>query len=290
MAALPRFIMFLVVCRRYLLKVKKAVQSKFAFAKYSASKQTSLEGFEFPFSFREWKQHWGNCIRCCFCTMEAISDVKYCKFCGNIAHRLCILSRCQQQGFTRETYFHGREYDSIGTLLNDRFVCPTCEESKALEDSYYKACYEKLKAQKCRKYHLDTITRFLSTCLSTRRHQKMAKALNLLRGLVRKRIDHKLYQFYRRSVLRVIFIQLNSLPSYMDSSSDRQLIVLTVVDPVKHAQLFRFDKRADLAFQEGRKLYISFLMCITLYIVFFFKLFFTKITFQGFSSQEFLDI
>jgi hypothetical protein len=166
-------------------------------------------------------------------------------------------------------------------------VCPTCEESKASEDSYYKACYEKLKAQKYRKYHLDTITRFLSACLSTRRHQKMAKALNLLRGLVRKRIDHKLYQFYRRSVLRVIFIQLNSLPSYMDSSSDRQLIVLTVVDPVKHAQLFRFDKRADLAFQEGSKSYFNF----NVYnVVYSFCYFFHSNHLQGFSSQEFLDI
>lgn len=49
---------------------------------------------------------------------------------------------------------------------------------------------------------------------------------------------------------RVVVIEISYLPPYV-FQSDRYMIVLTVVDPIRHSQLFRFDKTPMAAIHQG---------------------------------------
>ena len=49
--------------------------------------------------------------------------------------------------------------------------------------------------------------------------------------------------------MRVVLVELKMLPPTV--LTDRHLVVLTVVDSVRHAQLFRIDKPGDRILTEG---------------------------------------
>jgi hypothetical protein len=44
-----------------------------------------------------------------------------------------------------------------------------------------------------------------------------------------------------------------SFPPIVTEMNDKCLIVLTVVDPVKHSQLFRIDRKPDVVIDEGTR-------------------------------------
>lgn len=66
-------------------------------------------------------------------------------------------------------------------------------------------------------------------------------ARRILQSFVRKRLAVREYGVWQRAQRRVLVIQLDQFPKYVMDNPAKHLVVVCVVDPVKHTQLFRYE-------------------------------------------------
>jgi hypothetical protein len=120
--------------------------------------------FKEPAPSIEWQKHWGSSHYCCLCNKMACSDIKFCQYCDNVAHRLCIMENAnarkhRQQRMRAQTMnsyeashinhhnnLHKRppkdhsEFDIKAQLQLpvDRFLCAVCEDSRNADRQFFK--------------------------------------------------------------------------------------------------------------------------------------------------------
>ena len=100
----------------------------------------------------EWQKHWGSSSECVHCNQIAVSDIYFCQFCDNVAHRLCVFEMKRKKnemigdrvpGYTRTGKENSSNSTEIVSLGKDRFLCGTCDESRKEDQIYYDKCAEK---------------------------------------------------------------------------------------------------------------------------------------------------
>lgn len=243
------------------------------------------ENLTFPKDLREWKTHWGTRIMCSICDGPALYDCTACRTCNSIAHRLCVAEQftsmqshlsqlsspfSANSSFAEESKFAHEEgeYDEEDALFGespsvyadhfdttmqalgmDEFTCLECQRAYADDVEYF----ERLKVQlfTARRYilALRLVCRRIFGYVERKRFKTLRKGLIFIQAAIRKRRAKKAFFHWRRSQMRVIVIDMLHLPPQTLQLND--LVVLTVVDTMKAQQLFRLDKTATKAAEEG---------------------------------------
>lgn len=203
----------------------------------------------------EWRKHWGSSYHCSICEQNAVTDIRFCKFCNRVAHRLCVMETMKKRKKQillpkAETADGDDDSDNKESLGVDRFVCTTCEESRKVDQVYYDKCKEKHRLEKIQDFYRDMIARKMLAFWRQKCYRRKKRVFIRIQAFVRRRMAIKEYELWKRSQRRVVIVELSTLPKYVDNSG-KYLIVVTVVDPIKRCQLFRIDKKAEVVKSEG---------------------------------------
>lgn len=201
----------------------------------------------------EWRKHWGSSYHCTICEQNAVTDIRFCKYCNRVAHRLCVMETMKKKRKqivlpkSNEDEPDAKEFVDV-----DRFVCTTCEESRKVDQVYFDKCKEKHRLEKIKDFYRNLIARKMLAFWRQRCYRRKKRVFIRIQAFVRRRMAIKEYELWKRSQKRVVVIEMSSLPRYVDASvSGKYLIVVTVVDPIKRCQLFRIDKKAEAIKSEG---------------------------------------
>ena len=256
--ALINVISCVMLLKRAAKRFLRRLHQKLSFAKLSYKKQTSIEHFQWAPPAQEWSSSWGRNLHCCVCRKPVISDSSHCRFCGVISHRLCILGQIRANAVNAPPKNPG---EHAALTLAKYFTCTKCSRFQAEEETFYNSSFEVLKAQRTKDYYRNIISVGIVDCIQRKRAKKKGRALSLLRSAMNRFFLVKQYKAWRRSCLRVIVLDLSGLPS--ECMNDRCLVVLTVVDPLKHSQLFRIDKKPDVVVSEGI-LFLRMVLCYSI--------------------------
>jgi hypothetical protein len=244
--ALIHVVTCVMLLKRAAKRFLKRLHQKLALAKLSCKKQTSLEHFQWAPPFQEWRSDWGRQLHCCICHKPVITDSSHCKFCGVVGHRLCIIPLIRANALNVPPRNPG---EHAALTLAKYFTCKKCNTVQKDEQAYYTKAFEDLKEQRTKDYYRNVISMALVEWIRRKRIRKLAHATTLVRFAMNRFILMKQYKAWRRSCLRVLVLDLTSLPH--ECMNERCLVVLTVVDPIKHSQLFRIDKKPELVLGEG---------------------------------------
>lgn len=245
----------------------------------------TIENLTYPKDLREWKTHWGSQLLCTICLTPALFDCTSCRTCNSIAHRLCAaeLYTMQQQGSiasslslssaslleededsdddddgdaprgvggsTTELGLEASFEDSFAALGMDEYNCSSCLQSYQDDVEYYERLRVKLARDRRWILALRLICRRILGYVERARFKKLRRGLVAIQTAIRKRRAKRVFFYWRRSQMRIVIVDLLHLPPATVLKND--LVSLCVVDPIKAQQLFRFDKTAAAALEEG---------------------------------------
>lgn len=225
--------------------------------------------------FANWDNDmWGTQLLCCLCSSPGLHGCVSCVTCNAIAHQLCLLKK---QKFKLLV-------DSVEDAhLIENFKCRDCEQSNRDEGLYYKKCLSALQTQRTAILAGSIIEAGFKGRLGRLRYAKMKRSAIIIQSLVRKRRAKKVFYMWRRTELRVVRIEFDNLfpPKAkqklfaMNSSSNVNVsnsvdsnhkipsgyLVVTVIDPIKHLQIFRFERKLSHVSNEGERKCICTYSC-----------------------------
>jgi hypothetical protein len=205
----------------------------------------------------EWQKHWGSAHYCSYCQKLACSDIKFCQYCDNVAHRLCITEYSKKhKHMYRDSYrTNNKEVDKYIkmhlSLPVDRFVCLVCEQSREEDKQYIDKMKEKVRLEKIRMFYARLIARKMLMFWRRKVYKRQRAAHLMLQAFVRRRMAGREYGTRQREARRVLIIEVEQLPKYVMDNPTKHLVILTIIDPIKHSQLFRFDKKIEVVKNEG---------------------------------------
>jgi hypothetical protein len=107
------------------------------------------------------------------------------------------------------------------------------------------------------------IAKRLLIYMEKKKLQKKRLAIILIQSIMRKCIERKKFKVWRKSLIRIICVEVRALPQRVIEGGQ---VIVTVFDTFKNVQLFRIDKTAECALQEsffipGRS-YLTDLLCV----------------------------
>jgi hypothetical protein len=234
---------------RFAKKVVEKIKEKMTYNGYSCTR--TLENTFPPTEPEEWKIGWPTQNLCMLCNIPCINESIRCRLCDIVCHYNCILSQPQQPEDDAAAGEIDDDETQSGIFLDENdnfeFTCEECVESISFEQKLFKTTVTKLKAQRDYKRNAMIIYQFVITYIEKKRFQKKRKALLLLQSCIRRRIANKRYLANRRLQMRVVVFEALAIPNLTETS----LVVITVLDTIKHSQLFRFDKFGTSALTEA---------------------------------------
>ena len=211
--------------------------------------------------FDDWDDIWGTQLLCCLCTTPGLHGCVSCITCNAIAHRLCLVKK---QKFKLLV-------DSVEDAhLIENFECFHCEQSSKDDTMYYKKCLADLQTQRTAILASSIIDAGFKGRIGRLRYARMKRSAITIQSLVRKRRAKKVFYMWRRTELRVVRIEFDNLfPSKLrkkmfelnansnsnvneSSNLPSGYLVVTVIDPIKHLQIFRFERKLSHVANEGR--------------------------------------
>lgn len=238
---------------RFAKKVIEKIKEKMKHRGYSCKK--TLDNTFPPSEPEEWKVGWPTQNLCLLCNTPCISESIHCRLCDTVCHYNCILCQPNQEDDDGADELGMRDDDDAETQSgifldendNFEFTCEECVDSITFEQKLFKTNVVKLKAQRDYRRNALIIYDVIHTYVSKKRFQRKKKALLLLQSCIRRRIANKKYLASRRLQMRVVVFEVLSIPNLTETS----LVVLTVLDTIKHSQIFRFDKFGTSALSEA---------------------------------------
>lgn len=238
------------LAKRFCSKVRRRLNARLATSQMIISSKRSIENMKEPDPPLEFSDHWNFSSVCDVCGQYAVTDIKCCKFCNCVAHRLCILPQAVRLPSSLEV----EDYDSDSgeVIFHDKYVCALCNENRQIDTEYFNKVRTKLREDKILKFFRDVISKKVLAHMERKKFLKFKKGCVLIQSFIRRLIARREFYLWRRCQMRIVVIELKSLPSWLESL-DRYLVTLTVVDPVRHSQIYRIDKRADKVASEGTR-------------------------------------
>jgi hypothetical protein len=246
------------VIARKMIKICKA---KLYSRSYSCKR--SLINLRPPEPISNWSDSNGTEILCKVCNLPALYDTISCQHCNEIAHRSCVdmeelndtdafnansstTSTSIQTSMTTGNTIKNNDINITDKIINNQYmICEDClqfEESE-LQQHYYQK--RKLIKEKKQKYIASRIISTLKANFARKKFLKKRKVVIKLQSLVRMHKQRKTYRQTRRTVVRLIYLEFMKIPPNI------AYIILTIVDSFKRYQLFRIDKEASRALNEG---------------------------------------
>lgn len=155
--------------------------------------------------------------------------------CNSVTHDSCI-SSYQKTGV------------SSGYLIKNNHICLNCVEFIDGDIEHFVQMKKLDKEYRSKLACATIITRRAIIFLERRRLRRKIRAIILIQSVFRKQIAKLKFESWKRSKLRVLLIELTSLPQRV---VDNGLVILSAMDTFTSTQLIRMDKRGDACIKES---------------------------------------
>lgn len=226
--------------RTMLAKVlSKRIKEKIRLKSHSCKK--SLLNIHPPTEVSNWKNHWGCQLMCDICNCPAIYDCLVCETCNTIVHISCV----DNDPETSHEIIRQEETDEEAETME--LYCGHCKDHQFSENEYYKKELMRLKDEKQLRMIVVRIVSVMKTYVERQRFNKKRAVAVAMQACLRRRLVRKKFTQMRRNQMRVIVMDVVSLPK-IDKAC---MIVWTVVDKFRNHQLFRLDREISKCTAEG---------------------------------------
>lgn len=161
-----------------------------------------------------WESHLGSQFLCYICNEPGLSDCLSCRTCNSIAHLLCL------------SFTPGKE-----------FSCHMCKELYQQEQKRFGEQYQKQKLKADRQHYGRIIARFIEVYIERQKFLKKRRAAIAVQALTRMLIMKRIFKVWWRNQMRAVVVSVKDLPQMPMGATT----VITVVDPSKQKEIFRFN-------------------------------------------------
>ena len=207
----------------------------------------TIRNMTIPKPLSNWKEEWGCQLLCVICNMPSIYECAVCKTCNAVAHRLCILKSFKKQLLM----------DSVDdNHLIQLFECESCKESMQAEFMYYQKVLDAIVVERMKHQAKVMIDQQLKAQLMRQRFIITKKSVVRIQSTFRKFRARRVFYMWRRTQPRVVVIEVCNIfpmiyPALHDIPLPPGILVLTIVDPIRHLQVMRFEKKLSKVADEG---------------------------------------
>jgi len=219
-------------------------------AKHLQSNRRNVSDVVKPAPIRSWVQTLGSQAFCDLCRKPSVNRCVFCITCGCIAHRLCVLKSSTQSLMVKPK--------APGTLY---YECRHCCDTMNDEQKFYDDTVAKIKRVNARVATQQVIDEHIIAKRVQAHAKRVKESVILIQSAVRKYRARTVFFMWRRTQLRVVVLEINDIfplicpqgdPSYHHLAAvPPGFVVATVVDPIKHLQVMRVEKKLQLALKEG---------------------------------------
>jgi hypothetical protein len=240
-----------------------------------------------PSPHSEFEPCWnGHNFLCLLCAKPAVNGLIPCKTCNTYVHKLCrdedlIKNNEMQKDFesldcdfnnsfiddgndskfdeenTRNDNINFRisntpldcGVSSFAYNEDDQYTCYLCLETSKSDLEYYEKHRIDLNKKRIKLIWGKYLVRFFKSKIVRKRFVLKRWMVIKIQSYARKRIQKTKFAIFCRHQLRILILEITHLPPFTISKGG--LIIVTVVDPIRRAQLYRFDKNYEESLQEG---------------------------------------
>ena len=240
-----------VISKRYAVKLHQKRRSI-----ASHTREPKLKGL----TFEPWMPHWGTQNLCCVCERPCFNDCVVCKCCNSIAHGNCaeINKTSNGEGHRRHSFDPYKDNDKVDY---NEFICGECRDLQSEEKYRYVQQLYTIKEGRAKEVQGKFIAKRLLAYIFRIRFKRQRRFAVLIQSVTRGYLCRKRFQSCRKSQMRVVVVSIRDLPELPDGAG----IVLTVVDTMKHTQLFRLDKSAERNNEECKVTMLSSCSLLSIY-------------------------
>lgn len=204
----------------------------------------------------DWKKHWGTQLMCYICSIPAINDCIVCTKCNLIAHARCVAEEKKKNNFNNNMS-NSNKLHALRLLAPNapaklhptpEYKCPYCEETFNADMQFYNKIVANLRLEKLRNLCATVIAKRILIFLEKRRLAKKKICIIFLQAFFRGKLMRMRYHAQMRTKPRLVLIHFKQLPAWLRDMN--AVVVVTVHDTFKDAQLFRYDKTLETALTE----------------------------------------
>jgi len=159
---------------------------------------------------------------CNVCNTPVLNDAWSCRTCNVMLHRVCSINLKMSKGTSK-------------ILASNSRFCHFCEDSVVQDKKYFDKEYWRIKDERKRLTYGRYISKVILTFIIRVRFRKFKKAVTLMQACIRARYERRSFNIWKVKQLRVMVIEILSIPSYIQKG----IVTLTLVDPIKQQQVFR---------------------------------------------------
>ena len=185
----------------------------------------------------------------------------FCRTCNSTAHRACV-RRIRPKVKLVDT---AADFNLVTT-----FECHNCQESVEADVDYYYKVLDNVTKERMKIQAQAMIDAQMKASLNRQRFLISKKSIIRIQSTYRKYRARKTFFMWRRTQLRVVRIEMKEMFPFIFSrdlygsfaGADEHgpalptgMVVLTIIDPIKHLQIMRMEKRLSKAIDEGSMQY-----------------------------------
>ena len=131
--------------------------------------------------------------------------------------------------------------------IDEDWLCLHCSESDHYEKRYRAELLHALKKKRFEEDVRKYLARIIYSYMSRKKFMSMRYGLTIAQSLFRAKMGRRYFVKLKRAQVHVIVMEVQDLPSHFTTG----WVTLTLIDPVKHYQIMRFDKDQDQVYREG---------------------------------------
>lgn len=161
-----------------------------------------------------WEAHLGSQFLCYICNEPGLSDCLSCSTCNSVAHSMC-----------------------LPAIPAKSFSCSMCQELYLQEQKRFGEHQLRIKENADRHHYGKIIARFIDVFVERQKFLKKRRAAIALQALTRMLIMKRRFRAYWRNRMRAVIVSVKDLPQMPTGATT----VITVVDPSKQKEIFRFN-------------------------------------------------
>ena len=190
----------------------------------------------------DWPSHWGRQTMCSICDKPAIHESAMCSKCDGVTHIQC---------FQNYSFSKADQKNPLDHKMNEKY-CIHCEEYISTDLKMYEEFAENSRLQIIYDMCATIINRRVKSHLERKKFVKKKEALLRIQGVVKKVIENKKFNEWRRAQMRIVTIEITSFPQKLfDHLPEDSVVSLSVMDTFANTQMIRIDKTFDRIMKEG---------------------------------------
>ena len=176
-----------------------------------------------------WDCYRINTSICDLCNFPALNETVVCETCNVLTHRSCNEKRRSKN----------LDLSKIKMQTKNRY-CYFCEEFHQSEKRSHDLELKRLKTERLRKTYGKYLASVIWTWICRARFLSFVEGITRVQALLRRRQERRKFNAWKVKQIRVMVVEILKLPSSTVSLTEgKGMVSLTLVDPIKHHQVFR---------------------------------------------------